>query len=84
MLAQNLWRNQVQLGWPSLEQSIYPSKKERLSLIPGRSDIGLELQELRAGSSAAKLQDTVMIYEYAKGTIIALLLTNELMSTSCS
>ena len=83
MLAQNLWRNQVQLGWPSLEQSIYPSKKERLSLIPGRSDIGLELQELRAGSSAAKLQDTV-IYEYAKGTIIALLLTNELMSTSCS
>ena len=84
MLAQNLWRNQVQLGWPSLEQSIYPSKKERLSLIPGRSDIALELQELRAGSSAAKLQDTAMIYEYAKGTIIALLLTNELMSASCS
>ena len=39
-----LLRNQVQLGLPSLEQSIYPSKKERLSLIPGRSDTGLELQ----------------------------------------
>ena len=43
MLAQNLWRNQVQLGWPSLEQSIYPSKKERLSLIPGRSTKCLHL-----------------------------------------
>ena len=71
MLAKNLWRNQVQLGLPSLEQSIYPSKKEQLSLTPDRSDIGLVLQELSAGSSGAKLQDTVMIHEYAKGTIIA-------------